>query len=45
MESIVNEIERKVKYGRRGKILFATDFSSYGQPKSVNKAMERLPFI
>jgi len=42
MKSIVNEIERKIKYGRRGKILFATDFSSDGLPKSVNKAMERL---
>lgn len=42
MKSIVNEIENKVKYGRRGKIFFATDFSSFGLPKAVNKAMERL---
>ena len=42
MKSIVNEIENKIKYGRRGKILFASDFSSFGQPKAVNKAMERL---
>lgn len=42
MKSIVNEIENKVKYGRRGKILFASDFSSFGLPKAVNKAMERL---
>lgn len=42
MKSIVNEIENKLKYGRRGKILFAADFSSFGLPKAVNKAMERL---
>ncbi len=42
MKSIVNEIENKIKYGRRGKILFAADFSSFGLPKAVNKAMERL---
>lgn len=42
MKSIVNEIENKVKYGRRGKIFFATDFGSFGLPKAVNKAMERL---
>ena len=42
MRSIVNEIEFKLKSGRRGKILFAADFSSFGLPKAVNKAMERL---
>ncbi len=42
MKSIVNEIENKIKYGRRGKIIFAADFSTLGQPKSVNKALERL---
>lgn len=42
MKSIVNEIEDKVKYGQRGKILFASDFSSFGLPKAVNKALERL---
>ncbi len=42
MKSVVNEIENKLKYGRRGKILFASDFSSFGLPKAVNKAMERL---
>ena len=42
MKSIVNEIENKLKYGRRGKIVFASDFSSFGLPKAVNKAMERL---
>ena len=42
MKSIVNEIENKLKYGRKGKILFASDFSSFGLPKAVNKAMERL---
>jgi Family of unknown function (DUF6088) len=42
MKSIVNEIENKIKYGRRGKILFASDFSIFGLPKAVNKAMERL---
>lgn len=42
MKSIVNEIENKVKFGRKGKVLFAADFSSFGLPKAVNKAMERL---
>lgn len=42
MKSIVNEIENKLKSGRKGKILFASDFSSFGLPKAVNKAMERL---
>lgn len=42
MKSIVKEIENKLKSGRRGKILFASDFSSFGLPKAVNKAMERL---
>ena len=42
MKSIISEIENKVKYGRRGKILFASDFSTFGLPKSVNNAMERL---
>lgn len=42
VKSIVNEIENKLKYGRRGKILFASDFSSFGLPKAVNKSMERL---
>lgn len=42
MKSIVNEIENRLKYGRKGKIVFASDFSSFGLPKAVNKAMERL---
>jgi len=42
VKSVVNEIGDKLKYGRRGKILFASDFSSFGLPKAVNKAMERL---
>jgi len=42
VKSIVKEIENKLKSGRRGKILFASDFSSFGLPKAVNKAMERL---
>lgn len=42
MNSITNEIEKKIKSGQRGKILFASDFSSFGLPKAVNKSMERL---
>ena len=42
MKSVLKEIENKLKSGRRGKILFAADFSTFGLPKSVNKAMERL---
>jgi hypothetical protein len=42
VKSIVKEIENKLKSGRRGKILFASDFSSFGLPKTLNKVMERL---
>jgi hypothetical protein len=42
VNSITNEIEKKIKSGQRGKILFASDFSSFGLPKAVNKSMERL---
>lgn len=42
MKSVVNEVSNKIKYRRRGKILFASDFSSFGLPKAVNKALERL---
>lgn len=42
VNSITNEIEKKIKYGQRGKILFASDFSLFGLPKAVNKTMERL---
>jgi len=42
MKSIAFEIECNLKNGRRDKILFASDFSLYGLPKAVNKAMERL---
>ena len=42
MKSVESQIENKVKYGRRGQIYFASDFSTFGLPKSVNKAMEQL---
>jgi hypothetical protein len=42
MKSIVNEIERKIKYGKKGKIVFASDFSIFGQAKAINKTLERL---
>lgn len=42
MKSIVNEVENKLKHGKRGKIVFVSDFADLGQPKAVNKALERL---
>ena len=42
MKSTVNEIERKIKRNRRGKIYFAADFATFGSHKSLNKALERL---
>ncbi len=42
MQSVAKDIESKLKRGKRGKILFAADFSLFGQPKAVNKALERL---
>jgi len=42
MKSTVNEIERKIKRNRRGKIYFAADFAAFGTSKSINKALERL---
>jgi len=42
MKSAVNEIERKIKRNRRGKIYFAADFATFGSHKSLNKALERL---
>lgn len=42
MKSIVNEVENKLKHGKRGKIIFVSDFADLGQAKAVNKALERL---
>src|ERR1035437_1981710 len=42
MKSTVNEIKRKIKRNRRGKIYFAADFATFGSHKSLNKALERL---
>jgi hypothetical protein len=42
MKSTVNEVERKIIRSRRGKIYFAADFATFGTPKSLNKALERL---
>lgn len=42
VKNIINEIEKKIKCGQEGRILFASDFSSFGLPKAVNKSMERL---
>ena len=42
MESIDNRILSKVKKCGAGKIYFPSDFASYGESKSILKALERL---
>jgi hypothetical protein len=42
LQSIDNKILDKVKKRGRGKVLFPSDFASYGESKSVLKALERL---
>ncbi len=41
-ESIETKIFSSIKKSGRGKLLFASDFIRYGEPKSVNKALERM---
>lgn len=42
MKAIANEVEKKLKKGKRGRIAFVSDFAELEQPKAVNKALERL---
>ena len=42
MVSVENKIEMSIKKQRRGKLIFANDFSSYGSSEAVFKALQRL---
>ncbi|GAP72940.1 DUF6088 family protein [Candidatus Symbiothrix dinenymphae] len=42
MEYIENKIFRKVKRADRGRLFFLDSFAKFGNPKAVNKALERL---
>jgi len=41
-ESIENKILKKVRKCGRGSVFFSSDFVSYGEKKSINKALERI---
>ena len=41
-QSIENKILNRIKKRGRGSVIFAADFVSYGEQKSVNKALERM---
>ena len=42
MQSIEDKILSNIKKCGRGRVYFTSDFASYGQPKAVSKALERL---
>lgn len=42
MESVESKIESSIKRQRRGKLVFASDFSSFGSSEAVFKALQRL---
>ena len=42
MESVENKIETNIKKQRRGKLFFASDYSSFGSSEAVFKALQRL---
>lgn len=42
MQSIENKILARLKGGGRGRIFFPSDFSGFGEPRSVLKALERM---
>jgi hypothetical protein len=42
MQTTVNEIERKIKHCKRGKIFFIDDFAALGSPEAVKKSLQRL---
>lgn len=42
MESVVTKIENSIKKQRRGKLFFASDFSSLGNSEAVFKALQRI---
>jgi hypothetical protein len=42
MESTENKVENNIKKRRRGNLIFASDFSSFGSSEAVFKALQRL---
>ena len=42
MVSVENKIESNIKKQRRGKLIFASDYSSFGSSEAVFKALQRL---
>ena len=42
MESIENQIGKRIRKQRRGKIIFASDFSTFGSSDAIFKALQRL---
>lgn len=42
MQSVEDKVLNNIKKCGRGKVYFTSDFASYGQPKAVSKALERL---
>ncbi|GHU64341.1 hypothetical protein FACS1894123_08840 [Bacteroidia bacterium] len=42
MQTTVNQIEKKVKNYKRGKIFFIDDFAALGTPEAVKKSLQRL---
>ncbi len=42
MQTIINQIDNKIKKYKRGKIFFLDDFASLGTPDAVKKSLQRL---
>jgi hypothetical protein len=42
MQSIINQIENKVKNSKRGKIFFQDDFATFGTPGAIRIALSRI---
>ncbi|MDR1416129.1 MAG: DUF6088 family protein [Prevotellaceae bacterium] len=42
MQTIVNQIEEKIKRHKRGKIFFIKNFAALGAPEAVKKSLQRL---
>jgi len=42
MQSIDNQIKKKIKQNRRGKIFFGEDFAKFGSPDAIRVALYRM---
>ena len=42
MQAVINQIERKIKNFKRGKIFFLDDFAGLGTPEAIKKSLQRL---